>query len=116
MLVKSVSRKEFLDLLQTRGVMERHDLHSTERLSTSSRNSDDLQLIWSEDDLRETDNRSGVSRPTVPRIIVVAREKKRDFLAWVWTYIPEFRPFTAYARVLDVDELRPLLELKGTPT
>jgi hypothetical protein len=116
MLVKSVSRKEFLDLLQTPGVLERRDLQSTERLSASYRNSDDLQLIWSEDDLSDADDRSRVSRPTVPRIVVVGAEKKRDFLAWVWTYVPEFRPFTAYARVLDLDELKPLLEFKGTPT
>ena len=116
MLVKSASRKEFLDLLQADAVMERYDLHSTDRLSPSYRNSDDLQLIWTEDDLRENDDRSRSSGPRVPRVIVVPADKKRDFLAWVWTYVPEFRPLTAYTRVLDAEEARPLLELKRTPT
>jgi hypothetical protein len=117
MLVKSSSRKEFLDLLQDPGgMMERYSLHSTDKLNTSYRNSDDVQLIWSEDDLHETDDRSRASGPRVPRVIVVERDKKRDFLAWVWTYVADFRPLTAYTRVLDAEEARPLLEMKRSPT
>jgi hypothetical protein len=44
----------------------------------------------------------------MPRIIAVRTGQVRDFLAWVWTYLPEFRPLTAYARVLEIDEFEHL--------
>jgi hypothetical protein len=115
MLVKSVSRQEFLDLLQARGTIERYDVHSTDWIDPPSRHADEIQLIWSDEDLATRSDRDKQELPTIPRIVVLASEKKRDFLAWVWTYLPEFRPFTAYARVLGGDEVKSQLGLKGTP-
>jgi hypothetical protein len=114
MLVKAVSRKSFLDVLQARGAFERTELDYTEQIS-SRRNPDEIQLVWADGDAKRGNGRHSVSVPALPQVIVVGMENRRDFLAWVWTYLAEFRPLTAYTRVLDIDELRPFLELKDAP-
>ena len=54
MLTKSVSRQEFLDLLQTKNKLERYDLHSVDRYTRIYRSSDELHLIWDDDDFPAT--------------------------------------------------------------
>lgn len=115
MLSKTVSRKSFLDLLQARGVFARGDLDFTERIRPLSQNSDDIHLIWNQDDLEPSNSRNTISIPALPSIILVPSGKKRDFLAWMWTYLSEFRPLTAYARVLDEEELRLFSHIKRSP-
>ena len=115
MLVKAISRKEFLDVLQGRGVFQRSELSTTDHISTPYGNRDEIQLVWSEDDVRHGGSWQSVNVSVPPRLIVVKAEERRDFLAWVWTYLPEFRPLTAYTRVLYPEELRALIESKRAP-
>ena len=105
MLTKSVSRQEFLDLLQAKSAIGRYDVHSFDRSSSLHLQSTDLQLFWGDDDLEAQWSGSGLRFPPLPRIIVVGTGKVRDFLAWVWTYVPELRPLTAYVRILEAREM-----------
>jgi hypothetical protein len=52
----------------------------------------ELQLLWADD-------HESFSR--FPRVVVVNEGKAQDFLAWVVTYFPNLRPFTAYCRVVE---------------
>jgi len=112
MLSKVVSRKSFLDLLQAAHVPGQTELHATERIHPLPRNSDEIQLIW---DQKDPDLLSRQTASLLPGVILVGEGKKRDFLAWVWTYLSEFRPLTAYTRVLDEDEFRSFSSIQGSP-
>lgn len=116
MLTKSVTRQEFLDLLQAKGVVERYDLHSVDHSTRFYASSGELQLFWRDDDLPPHSSGSAARTPSLPRIIGVESGKVRDFLAWVWTYVPDFRPLTAYVRVLDASEMQFAEESSSKPS
>src|SRR5258708_19706281 len=115
MLVKAISRKEFLDVLQGRGVFQRSELSTPDHISTPYGNRDEIQLVWSEDDVRHGGSWQSVNVSVPPRLIVVKAEERRDFLAWVWTYLPEFIPLTAYTPILYPNQLPALLNSKPPP-
>jgi hypothetical protein len=111
MVSTTLSRKNFLDLLQAGGSPERVNVRLTDRAHSLAKNSDDVQLIWDEDVYDPKRNRNRA----LPNVILVASGKKRDFLAWSGTYIPEYRPLTAYTRVLDEDEFTRFSTTTGSP-
>jgi len=115
MLSKTVSRKEFIDILQSQSPIDRYELDPTGLVDISAPHSDELRLIWDDDDVVINKRRGGLLRK-MPRVVIVATGQKRDFLAWTWTYIPDVRPLTAYARVLEADEIRAIVVPKTTPT
>jgi len=116
MLTKSVSRQEFLDLLQAKEKIERHDLHSADSLFRIYRSSDELHLIWEDEDFLMPPMSGSSQGPIMPRVICIRGGSSRDFLAWVWTYLPEFRPLTAYSRVLEIDDFELLKEVLSKPS
>jgi hypothetical protein len=56
---------------------------------------DDLLLIW---------NDEWQTKIPLPSIICTPNGKSKEFLAWTSTYIKHLRPFTAFSRVMDVEE------------
>src|SRR4051812_18094562 len=52
---------------------------------------------------------SAPERRETPVAILVPERSERDFFAWVWSYVGELRPLTAYCHVLDGSALRQLL-------
>ena len=93
MKIRTVSREQFLEVLRpgwkstpsTITVATQRGLYAG-----SLGDSDSIGLAWEEND----------DKGALPRAIVIEHDKRRDFLAWVVTYLPEFRPFTAHFRVL----------------
>lgn len=54
------------------------------------------------------------SRGEPPAVVVVESLRMREFLAWIWTYVPSCRPFTAYCRVLDLAGAKAWIERDPT--
>lgn len=51
----------------------------------------------------------------IPPLLVVARDSIREFLSWTWTYLREFRPLTAYTRVLEPETALRWIERTPSP-
>jgi hypothetical protein len=51
-----------------------------------------------------------------PNVLSVSDEDSRDLLAWMWSYIPDFRPITAFMRVLSPLTLKMALEIPEHPS
>jgi hypothetical protein len=50
-----------------------------------------LWALWDDED---------ATQDCVPRVVVVDNDDMTDFLAWAVTFIPQFRPLTAFMRIL----------------
>jgi hypothetical protein len=93
MWIKDCTRREFIDLMQAPppqyrgsnlfGFGQDRDQQSSSELPYGRT---ELQLLW-------PDNQESGSK--FPRVVVVNEGKVQDFLAWVVTYFPNHRPFTA---------------------
>jgi hypothetical protein len=99
----AANRKCLLDLVSSRNPFSNLDIQPKERLTPDLLGNKELLFIWRE-------------KPRVgnfiPEMIWVTEGKVYDFLAWVSTYLPSFRPFTAYCRVLDCGRISDLLPKK----
>jgi len=96
-------RKEFLDLI-TKGHLMAAGTQFKPRLDKDLRRTrQSLRLIWRQEPS---------ARETIPNVVLLPRKEIRDFLAWVTTYVPWLRPFTAYCRVLDDSQAQELDELE----
>jgi len=86
------NRKKLLDILTGNGISTLTDYVYSDIFPTIPISQDDFYLIWENDpqELRR-----------LPIIIIVADGQLRDFLAWVITYFQNYRPFTAYFRVVE---------------
>jgi len=104
MLFKVVSRQEFLDALQSKGSFHRRELERAEKLSSRVEGSSKIQLVWSDESVQRA-NTDSVSLSALPSLILIDSSRRREFLAWVWTYLTDLRPLTAYLRVLNEQEL-----------
>lgn len=50
-----------------------------------------------------------------PAALVIEERETREFLAYVWTYLPDLRPLTAITRLLDIKSFEASLDLSETP-
>lgn len=107
MWIKISTRKEFLAIFQPRGQMELGSVRQTDSVSSIPRGRDELGLVWCEDPRQ---------RWSLPEAVLLDQNKHRDFLAWVLTYLPNFRPFTAYCRVVDFATAENSLRGKPVPS
>jgi hypothetical protein len=99
MWIRDCTRREFIDLMQaapsTHGGSNLFKLGQDGERRKSfelDRGRAELQLLWPD---------SEGSSSKEPRVVVVNEGKAKDFLAWVVTYFPNHRPFTAYCRVVE---------------
>jgi hypothetical protein len=95
MLVKKTDRKGFLDVLSGMAGNYLSGVYTGEKLPGTPPIGDGIYVVWDTETTSETDK---------PIVIIVADGKLRDFLAWTTTYVTNFRPFTAYFRVLEYQE------------
>lgn len=107
MWIKSSDRKELIDILVGNGSQRALTCRYSDLLPIDPIFGDNLYLIW-DIDPRE--------HKYLPTLIIVADDKLRDFLAWVSTYFPNYRPFTAYFRVLDFKTATNLKARIDTPS
>jgi hypothetical protein len=93
MWVKQVHRKDLFEILSGNGSSLIRGGYFSHSLPVDPIYEENLYLIWD----------SNLNEPKgLPVIIIVADGKLRDFLAWALTYLSDYRPFTAYFRVLEV--------------
>jgi hypothetical protein len=88
---KTFTQSQFVDLLgrleQKRPAVEIPKIESPE----SSPGSQSMWVLWSTDPGK---------RVEWPNVIIVADGQEIEFLAWTATFLPGFRPFTSFFRVL----------------
>jgi hypothetical protein len=91
MWVRAVTRRDLVDLITPRRTMTVPDAVEESRPSFDMVRADTMAAVWP-------------SRPAesgLPTAIVVPEGSRRDALAWLSTYVRDFRPFTAYCRVVE---------------
>jgi hypothetical protein len=102
MWIRTVTRRELVDLITPRRGGDVPGAVEENRPSFDIVRSDTMAAVWP-------------ARPAefgrLPTAIIVPEGSRRDSLAWLATYVRDFRPFTAYCRVVE----RPVAEqfLKG---
>jgi len=106
MWIKKVTRKELLGIYQSEGPWDLGDIRESDSLRTWPRSAGDIFLIWADNPHERT---------TLPATVVVERDSQRDFFAWVLTYLPNVRPFTAFCRVIDPEMAIKLVQRGGKP-
>src|SRR4051812_30692338 len=101
------TRSEFLDLILSDPPFTSKGSVEFDALSSQSLNwPEEFQLIW-------RDNPKEV--PSLPPIILVRKEQRREFFAWSLTYLKTLRPITAYSRVIEPEVALRLLSRDKTP-
>src|ERR1700730_11992658 len=65
-----------------------------------------LTAIW------KTDPRESFQ---VPNILLCNQSEMRDLIAWLWSYAPDARPFTALTRLMDPSVFGAALALPNKP-
>lgn len=94
MWVSYVSRKQLLDVFELQGSTIPIVVFETKQLSDLPTDQE-YSLVW---------NKEPRAHPTLPVAVLLAPQRRTDFLAWAATYLPTVRPFTAYCRVLEKGE------------
>lgn len=100
-----ISRNEIPALLnadaRTEGIREFHP-----KLVSPSELSKGIAALWG--DYPKPERHSPVA-------LVMDERDTREFLAYVWTYLPDLRPLTAITRLLDIKSFETALSLSETP-
>lgn len=60
-------------------------------------------------------SRDPANHAALPEVLLTADGQERDWLAWLATFAPTLRPFTAYCRVLGISVFRELQEAAKEP-
>jgi len=96
MWVSYLQKKSLLDLLKKKDPFTFANFYEVEKIKPLFENNDTILSIWT-------------SKPTIsnsfPCLICIPDKTLREFLAWVTTYIPTIRPFTAYCKVVEAKDL-----------
>lgn len=104
MLFEKTDKKKILDLLRTGSTSYTCGLDKGNTIP--SLNDEEFLLVWKEDDLRSR---------YFPIYVCTPSGKVREFLAWASTYMQQMRPFTAFTRVIDIDEFISLQQHRSIP-
>jgi hypothetical protein len=92
MWIGIADRKILLDIVSTKNPSSVIELHSAINMHEYHHYRNQLILVWEEKPEFGT---------VLPDVICLEENLVQDFLAWVSTYLPLFRPFTSYCRILD---------------
>jgi hypothetical protein len=114
MWIRECSRREFIDLMQVPSSEHEGTTLFRSEPDRDRRNYSDLPFSHAELQLLWPESEGASSR--FPRVVVVNEGKVQDFLAWVATYFPNHRPFTAYCRVVERSNAESSLSLFRKPT
>lgn len=89
---KTVTRRSLLDLLQSEIGSSAALAEPSDRPLPFEVDSEFVTVLWRDNQL-ETEG--------IPDVVLVERDRQRDFFAWITTFVPFLRPFTAYCRVVE---------------
>lgn len=106
MWVLQVNRRELVDLLAQRSASQAIDAVEKPHLFSDFIHSERITALWPADP-----NEYG----RMPTVIITADGERRDVMAWLSTYVRDFRPFTAYCRVVEQQVFEQFLNFSGTP-
>jgi hypothetical protein len=94
-----ISRRQLLDVLQSvSGVSV--DARGNEPVLPFEADTEFVEIVWRE--------RRG--KGLTPGLIIIEKKKQRDFFAWVSTFVPMLRPFSAFFRVIGPEMIDSLSE------
>jgi hypothetical protein len=97
MIFTKTDKKAILDLFQTGPISNKLDLNKS--ITIPLLHDEEILLVWKEDDYRSK---------YFPIYICTPKGKVKEFLAWASTYMKQMKPFTAFTRVIDIDEFNSL--------
>lgn len=100
MWTKLTNRRALLEIISSRNVSDVSDLKQQEKLQKKDIREGNIMLIWS---------KKPNALNLLPEMIIVRKSERRDFLAWTATYFPAFSPFTAFSRVITIEDYETLL-------
>ncbi len=95
MWIGNLTRKEVLEVFELQGPTSPIVISQRNELPDFSP-SQEYTLVW---------NKDPRLRAELPVMMLVARGKRDDFLAWAATYLPNVKPLTAFCRVLERGEV-----------
>ena len=107
MWVLPVNRRELVDLLAPRASGLAVNANEEFRPLSDIIRDDRIVALWPADP-----NEFG----RMPTAIVTGEGERRDVMAWLATYVRDFRPFTAYCRVVERPIAEQFLKSSGSPT
>lgn len=98
MYIQRITLESLLEIAEKEGDV-RPDILRPGQLSMDNRDVGTLSGVWREQE-----------RPfhTFPLAIIVDGSRHRAFLAWTATYLPQLKPFTAFCRVVTIDQFHKL--------
>ncbi len=103
MWLANTGRKSLLDLFARRNLFDLLSIENVTSIESNFKNKESIVLVWHEKPSRSF---------FFPDLICVPENMVRDFLAWALTYIPTFRPFTAFCRVIDIQSINEFSNFK----
>jgi hypothetical protein len=104
MQTSTVSRRQLLDILLSISEVS-SEARKTAEPHLEFEPTTEVRVVW-----RDVQDNS-----RVPGLIVVEKSKQRDFFAWVTTFVPTLRPFSAFFRVIDPDAATRILNSDRRP-
>src|SRR5690348_7678217 len=97
MIVRSITLKDLLDVAQGEGDRPSSGMPNRSGTGDVDESIGPIQAVWRDSDAKVQ---------AFPIAIIVEPNRRRSFLAWVVTYLPQLRPFTAFCRVWQPDTFR----------
>jgi hypothetical protein len=107
MWILDSDRQTLIEILLGNGRESLKRVHEESHWPVEPVQEDKFYLLW------ETDTHPSNGLPSV---IVVSKGHMRDFLAWAITYFASYRPFTAFFRVIEFDDLVNFDLQRGNPS
>jgi hypothetical protein len=99
MEITQVSRRQLLDILLSISGVHPSEARTIAEPRLEFEANATVGIVW----------REGQADPPVPGLVIVQKARQRDFFAWVTTFAPTLRPFSAFFRVVDEDTANTLL-------
>jgi hypothetical protein len=106
MWILSATRRELVDLINTRPGRDTAAAKEFESPSLEFVRGESMAVIWP---MRPSEFSS------LPTALIVPDGAQRDCLAWLTTYVRDFRPFTAFCRVIEKSVAQKFLGRPDTP-
>ena len=108
MKIDLINRNEFTDIFskKTKDPLTPHTAFSSlKEIADYSLKDDQAFIVW-----------PSSKADILPVCMIVSDSKVRDWLAWLVTFAPTLRPFTAYCRVIDLTEMRMMISQSNDET
>lgn len=97
MWILNIKKKNLIDLLINQNLFDSSNVINTTSIEANFKDRNTVLLAW-------------FVKPTnllfFPNIICIPNNTTREFLAWVNTYIPSIRPFSAYFKIIEEKNIK----------